>query len=364
LPDAQLVGTGGRIPPNVVIDDDSTGNVETSGTFDAAADGIDFWESLEGMRIQINNAVAVGPTSNFGEIPVIADNGANATLRSVRGGIMATQTDGNPERILIDDVLSAVPQASVGDQFPVVVGIVDYSFGMWKLLPTQAFSVVPAILQPEVTAVQSANQLAIAAYNVENLDPNDPADKFATIASQIVNNLKSPDIIGMTEVQDNNGAINDAVVDASLTLQTLINAISAAGGPTYAYRLINPVDDQDGGQPGGNIRVGFLFNPARVSFVDRAGGTATNAITVVNAGGMAQLSASPGRIDPNNPAFNASRKPLAGEFVFNGRTVIAVVNHFNSKGGDNALMGRYQPPFAPVKSSARSKRPSWRTSCN
>ena len=31
---------------------------------------------------------------------------------------------------------------------------------------------------------------------------------------------------------------------------------------------------------------------------------------------------SPGRIDPTNPAFNNSRKPLAGEFVYNGQTAL------------------------------------------
>jgi uncharacterized protein len=348
LPDPILIGIGGRVPPNQIIESDaSSGNVETSGTFKPTTDGLDFWESLEGMRIRIVNAVAVGPKNDFNEIPIIGDNGATATLRSVRGGIMATATDGNPERILIDDgifPLIAIPAANVGDTLPEVIGIVDYSFNTYKLNVTQSPVVVPGTITPEVTQPQSVNQLAMAAYNVENLDPNDPAEKFATLAGQIVSNLKTPDVIGMTEIQDNNGATNDTVVDASVTLQTLANAISAAGGPAYSFRLINPVDDQDGGEPGGNIRVGFLYNPARVTFVDRAGGTATSATTVSNAGGVPLLSASPGRIDPTNAAFNSSRKPLVGEFLFNGRTVYAIVNHFNSKGGDNSLMGRYQPP--------------------
>jgi uncharacterized protein len=340
----QLIGIGGRVPPNVVIDDDAAGSVETSGSFDAATDGIDFWESLEGMRVKIVNAVATGPTSDFGEIPILADNGANATLRSARGGIMATANDGNPERILIDDVIVATPKVNVGDGFAEVVGVVDYSFGTFKLLITQPITPISNGLVVESTLAQTVNQLSIGAYNVENLDPNDPPAKFATIAAQIVNNLKSPDIIGMTEIQDNNGATNDTVVDASVTLQTLTNAITAAGGPAYSFRLINPVDDQDGGEPGGNIRVGFLYNPARVAFIDRPGGTSTAGISAVNVGGVAQLSASPGRIDPTNTAFNSSRKPLAAEFEFNGRKVFAIVNHFNSKGGDQPLMGRFQPP--------------------
>ena len=55
LPAATLVGAGGRVPPGEVIEDDATGNVETSGTFDPAQDGLDFWESLEDMRVEIDD---------------------------------------------------------------------------------------------------------------------------------------------------------------------------------------------------------------------------------------------------------------------------------------------------------------------
>ena len=74
------------------------------------------------------------------------------------------------------------------------------------------------------------------------------------------------------------------------------------------------------------------------------GGTATAATGVVAGPDGAELTFSPGRIDPTNPAFNASRKPLVGEFRWRGQTVFAIVNHFNSKGGDDPLFGRFQPP--------------------
>jgi len=127
-------------------------------------------------------------------------------------------------------------------------------------------------------------------------------------------------------------------------MNTLIASIQAAGGPTYEFRRVNPSDDQDGGEPGGNIQVGFLFNPARVQFVDRPGATSTSSTSINNIGGKPQLSASPGRIDPTNTAFSSSRKPLVGEFVFNGKTIFVVGNHFNSKGGDQPLYGPNQPP--------------------
>ena len=85
-----LVGTGGRVPPNQVIDNDSVGgSVENAGgIFDPAQDGIDFWESLEGQYLQINDAIAVGPTNGFGEIPIVGDGRANAGVRTPRGGIL------------------------------------------------------------------------------------------------------------------------------------------------------------------------------------------------------------------------------------------------------------------------------------
>ena len=39
-----------------------------------------------------------------------------------------------------------------------------------------------------------------------------------------------------------------------------------------------------------------------------------------------------------------SRKPLAGEFTYRGKTLFIVANHFNSKGGDTPLFGSVQPP--------------------
>jgi predicted extracellular nuclease len=348
LPPAVIIGNGGRVPPTQVIDDDAAGNVETGGTFDATTDGIDFYESLEGMRVVINNAVAVGPTNSFGEIPVVGDNGANAVLRTPRGGVIVQPDDFNPERVFLDDTIigpGAMPVVNVGDVASTVTGVLDYSFGNFKLLVTSPPAFVPGGITPEVTAlVGTADRLTVASYNVENLDPSDGAAKFDTLAAHLVNHLRAPDLVALVEVQDNNGATNNGVVDASATLQALVAAISAAGGPMYQFRQIDPVDNQDGGEPGGNIRVAFLFNPARLAFVDRPGAGSTTANAVTNAGGVPQLQYSPGRIDPGNAAFASSRKPLAGEFLFNGHRLFVIANHFNSKGGDEPLFGPSQPP--------------------
>jgi hypothetical protein len=105
LPAPTVVGTGGRIPPNTVIEDDATGNVEAPGVlFDPAEDGLDFYESLEGMLVQVNDLVATSFTfTNFGEVFVVGDNGANATTMTPAGGVVISAGDLNPERLVLDD---------------------------------------------------------------------------------------------------------------------------------------------------------------------------------------------------------------------------------------------------------------------
>jgi predicted extracellular nuclease len=120
----------------------------------------------------------------------------------------------------------------------------------------------------------------------------------------------------------------------------------AAGGPRYDYRQIDPAPDSDGGEPGGNIRVSFLFRTdvRGLRFIDRPGGDATTATEPVAGRRGARLTLSPGRVDPTNPVFENSRKPLAGEFRYRGRPLFVVGNHFNSKGGDDPVLGRFQEP--------------------
>jgi hypothetical protein len=356
LPAPAVIGAGGRVPPTEVIEDDaSSGNVETSGTFDPSADGIDFYESLESMRVQVNNPVVVGPRSSFGEILVLADDGAAAGVRTARDGIVIrdvdpvpvgdyTSGDFNPERIILDDLFIATPPVDVGDHFSTpAVGVMTYEFGNFKIEITSGLTPVPGGLDREVTRAPIDQEVVVGTYNVENLDPRDAS--FARHADLIVNHLRAPDVLVIEEIQDNDGATNSSTTDASATWNALIAAVQAAGGPVYQYRQIDPVDDQDGGEPGGNIRVGFLFRTDRgVEFIDRPGGTSTTATTVLDRPSGPQLSYSPGRIDPQNSAWTSSRKPLAGEFRMRGKKVFVLANHFASKGGDQPLFGRFQPP--------------------
>lgn len=344
VPAPTIVGPGGRVPPSTVIDDDSNGDVETTGTFQPATDGIDFWESLEGMWLGIDQPQVTGPTSSFRELSVVP---AGSSVRTVRGGIVLQKADSNPERVLLDDVLTPIPTAKTGDKLAgVVAGVLDYSFGNFKFLPTQTPTVVDGGVQRETTKASSPLQVSVATFNVENLDPSDGAAKFDGLAQAVVKNLASPDILGLEEVQDNDGATNSGTTAANVTLDMLAAAIVKAGGPEYAYRQIDPVNNAEGGEPGGNIRAAFMYRTDRpVQFVDRPGGGSTVATTITtDRFGRPHLSSSPGRVDPANPAWAAARVPLAGEFKWRGQSLFVVVNHFSSKNGDDPLWGRTQPP--------------------
>ncbi len=354
LPPPTVIGAGGRVPPPAIIDDDAAGNVQVQppAIFDPATDGIDFYESLEGMRVQINNAVVVGPTNGFNETWVVPDSGVGSSVLTARGGILLQAADFNPERIQIDDNIypggaAAWPDVSVGAHFTApIIGVMEYNFGNFEVSVTDTLSAdTSTTAAREVTSITgSADKVTIATFNVENLPGNAAPEEFNRRADQIVNHLGSPDILVVEEIQDNDGAPTAGSTDATTTYNALISAIQAAGGPAYSYSQIDPVDGADGGAPGGNIRQGFLYNPVRVSFTPRPGGDAITANTVTCTAGSPQIDLNPGRIDPTNGAFSTSRKPLVGQFVFNGESIFVVGVHFNSKGGDNPLFGYVQPP--------------------
>jgi predicted extracellular nuclease len=306
---------------------------------------LDYYESLEGQNVRIGSSRVVTASDAYTELWVTVKPHENATVRG--GTRYGSYTSQNTGRLQIQSLGASAdfPKANVGDTLAgTTEGPLDFNqFGGYTLVARDLGTLKQGGLERETTRKQKSGELAVATYNVENLDPTDGT--FAAHASAIVDHLQSPDIVSLEEIQDNDGAKNSGTVASDVTVNKLIDAIVAAGGPRYEWRGIDPVDGQDGGEPGGNIRQVFLFNPARVSFTDRPGGDATTAVGVDRtASGAAALTASPGRIDPASDAWKNSRKPLAGEFVFRGRTVFVIANHFASKGGDQSLTSQYQPP--------------------
>jgi predicted extracellular nuclease len=339
FPEAQLIGQGGRNPPTEIIEDDQFQK------FDPENDGIDFFESLEGMLVSIPKAVVVAPTNSFGEIAVVVDEGF-AGVRSITGGIVMQENDPNPERLILDDAFIPSPSIEIGTILTNILGIIDYSYGNYKLQPIQKYQYQPAKPDIEIAEPATSGQLRIASYNVDNLDALDSDKRFSFLANQIVHNLKSPDIIGLQEIQDNNGPYEDSIVDASLTWQKIMDAILAIGGPKYEYLDIDPIRNMDGGEEGGNIRVGFLYREDTGLLFERRGNQdVLSDVQISIASQGIQLEPNPGRIEPENEAFIDSRKPLVAEFQFNGETYILINVHLVAKLGDTPLFGGVQPPL-------------------
>ena len=320
-----VLGAGGRVAPTEIIDNDQL------TVFDPSQDAIDFYESIEGMLVTIPNAQAVD-VSKGGATWVIPDAGTGATGENARGGITIAANDFNPERIQVFVDSGVLPgftsNYDMGDNLGDVTGVVSYFGGNYEVVATSIGNATgPNSPVDDVSAlVGDATHLTIAAYNLENIDPGDPQAKFDALAVDIVNNLRAPDVIGVEEIQDADGAGAGANLSGIATAQKLIDAILAAGGPRYAYVEIAPATaGTSGGEPGGNIRNGFLYNSDRVQYVD----------------GSARV------VDPGNSAYVGSRKPLAADFVFRGETVTTIALHSTSRGGsDPGLFGERQPPFA------------------
>lgn len=344
--DAVKTGTA-ELPAPIIIGKDvfpPTKTIDSDGLtkFNPDVDGIDFWESLELMRVGVADAQIVGPQS-YGEVIVVSKNATNNAFHK-QGGILIAEDDYNPERIAFD-IDNENFLAKAGDSFDgTPVGVLGFGFGNYKIWAVE--SDLPTLVDggtaPEQTWIQKQeDKLTVASYNVENFsaDPSHTSnEKAERIAESFVEDLNSPDIIVMVEVQDNDGPKTTGNSDAAATYERLISGIEAAGGPTYKWTDIAPEYNQDGGEPGGNIRVGYLYNPDRVKLSEGTKGSATETNSWVNG----ELALNPGRVQPI-PMPN-TRKPIAAQFEFQGEKVVVIGAHLNSKGGDQPLFGKNQPP--------------------
>ncbi|NYF23736.1 endonuclease [Sporosarcina sp. JAI121] len=347
----RVLERGVALPTPIVIDENNVPAELIDGdglsVFNPETDAIDFWESLEGMRVQVGNVKAVSPQEH-GDLITVVEQAATNTLH---GGLLLEKENQNANRIqfrLEPNSAARNFEVATGDKFEgPITGVVGYSFQNYKIYVSldemQAAHSKGNATPEKTTLVKADDKLAIASYNLENFSNNtksSSADKARKLARAFAEDMQSPDIIGVTEVQDNNGE-DAGDSQANESYERLIAEIVKAGGVEYEYVNINPVINQDGGAPNANIRVGFLYNPERVSLTEGLPqGDATTAVGFENG----VLTHNPGRIEPNNPAFTNSRKPLAAQFDFQDESVIVIANHWNSKSGDTPLFGSIQPP--------------------
>lgn len=354
--DWNIVSAGNDLPESVLLEEDTLpaayapdhGGDITDLELEPDTYALDFWAAHEHMRVRVEDAPVIAPTDGYDALWVTTRPDENPTANG--GAHYGSYDDPNGGRVKIESLIGHAerpfPEANVGDTLAgVTEGPVYYSqFGGYVVRATSLGEHVTGDLERKPVRAAERHEVSVATYNVENLGGADDQADFDALAEGFVEYVGAPDIVGLEEIQDDSGETDDGVVDAGLTLDRLVDAIADAGGPTYEWRQISPEDKQDGGVPGGNIRNAFLFDPDRARFVDVEGGDATTAVEVVEGENGAELSVSPGRISPEDEAWESSRKPLVGHFRALNRDVYVVTNHFNSKGGDEALHGVWQPP--------------------
>jgi predicted extracellular nuclease len=301
------VSTGNPLPAPVTL---SPALLNPQGPFNQL-------ERLESMRVSAPGLTVVSPTGGSVSEPnaTATTNGTffavlEGTPRPFRepgiaifeplpAGAPATvpRWDTNPEAIRIisnGQPGSAALDVSTGATVSIPSGVLDFGSRAYTILPDPTPAATASggrVAQP--VPAPAPEQLTIASMNIERLfdttdDPSvgDPIltptafqNRLAKISLVIRNVLRSPDIIGLQEVE------NLATLQA---LAARLNADSAPETPNYTAYL------EEGNDPGG-IDVGFLVKTSRVSVlsVTQEGMTTTY-------------------IDPNtgNPAILNDRPPL------------------------------------------------------
>jgi hypothetical protein len=323
---AELVAVGVELPPPVdllapgplpaVVDDDGLSR------FEPATDAVDRLESVEGMRVRLPPAQVVGPTQSYGEVAVLPDGTGHELVRTGAGGVVLPAAGAVPGPLLVGGRLARAPRVAVGDRLAGLIGVMDYAWGKYVV---EALAWPPPVAAarplPARQAGADGGHFTVATFNVLNLDPSDPPARLNALGAQIVDGLGAPDVLALQEVQDDSGAVDDGTVSAAATLSALVDAVEAAGGPRYAWRQLDPMDGREGGEPGGNIRVAFLFDPARVAMPEE------------------ELE----RLGSADPAFAGGRPCLAGTILFGAQGLQLVNCHLTSKRGDDPLYGTHVP---------------------
>ncbi len=307
-------------------------------------DAILRWESLEGMLVTVTGAPVVGATSAYGEFVILAHGNArpgegyfpmsrHVVLRVTREG----EVDYNPERIIVDDGTLAEPiTVAPGDRVRRVSGVVDYSFGNYKIQPATVELFPQHHAGPPIRRRRRTHrEIAITNFNVENLfdlldDPtkNDSAStptpqqletKLDKLTLAVIQELQLPQIMVIEEVE-NQQILQELGDRVNRTVDTRYRAVSFESS------------DRRG------IEVGFLFDENRVSLI-----TAHQMSGPDVEKAFGPSSGSPGR------------EPIVGVFRIGRADITVIGNHFKSKGGDGPIFGTIWPPPRPSEEHRKAQ---------
>jgi len=304
--------------------------------------------SLEGMLMSIDaGQTFISPSNRYGDYVLALDASSvdQSALRTHQGGVIVDQS--NHLRwfpgFRVTNYNHA-PRLNLGSKLGSRIrGPLNYRVDAYQVSVSEPFVVDEQFVSLTKSSLKPVDKsLTIMTLNCFNLDPHVESEdkvmnprqdidddwgegRFHTLAQAVVLQANTPDIVALQEIQDNDGAELSDVVDASKTYSLLIRTIEELSGVTYRWVDVAPEVGADGGQPGGNIRNAYLYNPDRVELDKKS-------VRV-----LGQEAA----------CFEDSRKPLVCEFIEKASAKrLAIINvHLASKRHQESIFAPVNPGF-------------------
>ena len=323
-----VVSSANPLPTAIVLDDNFPSGDPT--VFPCVDEALEY-ECFEGMHFVM--------PQGFVSAASVAFFGANRDDQWVRAGSARAFRepgieypglpglpvfDGNPELLEMD--IDALGLDLAANSYPAgseiaVTGVFGFDFGEYEIWPSSILvlneNVIPGAVRDAVT-----DEVTIGSANLFRLfnDVDDPgaeddgqvedplvyAARLQKLGNYFVNDMKSPVIIGLQEIE-NLDVLND-----------LITAIATAGGPAYTAALVEGNDQ-------GGIDVAYLYQTALLSNVT---------ITQL---GAAELNTFDGSLLHDRPPLR-----LEGDVALSqdSLSLNVLVVHMRSRGGiDDAVDG-------------------------
>ena len=371
-----ITGTGKKLPNPVKLSEERLMlpiGTQALGKIEPDKEAIDYWESLEGMRVVVTKPKIVAP--NVSNTYLTAPSDIDSKNWSYRNGLMYNDYIATPLVVIYppacfpstaDSGMGSHP--AVGDTYNAdIIGVVGYrslNFGScYQVYPTEklpSYSKAATPLIPEEPDFEfNKDNLNVVSYNLKNFSWAHAEDKKRAeqFADHFINKLKTPDVIALIEVQDDDSdAKGSTLVSSEKTINLLLEAIKKKSSILYKDVCIYPSNRADGGQGGSNIRCAYLYRTDRLDLVPDRDGTPTPSAdsheieAVLDAGGS-RLEFNPARIGTGNNGtgiFNGVRKSLVAQFklktgAMQGKDFFMICNHFSSKLGDDMAWGKIQP---------------------
>ncbi len=327
-----------------------------------------FFERYEGMLVRFSQALYVTESYQLGRFGQLTLAGARlrAPTDAVQPGsaAQAYATANTRNQIVLDDgengqnpdpilfgrggaPLSAVNTVRAGDRVEGVIGVLTYGWAgvqsspyAWRVRPVGALDAVLPIFtadnpRPTAPARAAGAEVRVVGMNVLNYfnlfagctngvggtgtacRGASDATEFERQAAKIVAAILAldADVIGLSEMQNNGYGPTSAIQD----LVDRLNAVAGAG--IYAFVDADAATGQTNALGVDAIKVGLLYQPARVQVVGQP--------AVLNTGALGLYTIATGVSQRNRPALAASFEAVAS-----GERWTVAVNHFKSKGSD------------------------------